>query len=216
MYADETGNLAYEGAGQNGNPAYFGIGTVVFEADHGEALFRGLRLRVDVAQSDSHFAKGFHAVNDSTETRTAMFDLISDLAPRFDTTFLYKPNAYQGVRERGEMWLYQYAWELHFKTISQQVTKVGDRLVVIVASFGTRKRAAAARKAWEQVCSEFAPNQREIVFRSWDAPSSFGIQVADYGLWAVQRQLERGNCHWYEQAVKPTLQSCFRPWGPWQ
>ncbi len=40
----------------------------------------------------------------------------------------------------------------------------------------------------------------------------WGLQVADYGLRAVQRRLERGD-NKYMTAVQPTLRSEFLPWG---
>ena len=48
MYADETGNLDYEGvpdARGGGASTYFGFGTAVFQHDHGGHLLEALMLR---------------------------------------------------------------------------------------------------------------------------------------------------------------------------
>jgi hypothetical protein len=54
---------------------------------------------------------------------------------------------------------------------------------------------------------------RTIVPCIWDAQTSWGIQVADYALWAVQRVLEDRKCPWFETCVEPTLRTTFLPWG---
>ncbi|WP_199521156.1 hypothetical protein [Jiangella anatolica] len=154
--------------------------------------------------------RGFHAKNDSPATRWQMFAVVKAQAPRFDMTFLCKANAYPSVQARGEMYLYQMAWYLHFKEVARQVAGPRDRLFAIVSSFGTKARATAARKAMAEVCAQV---HRQIVLCVWDGPTSWGLQVADYGLWAAQRVLEGKRCSWYEPCVKATQRSFFTPWG---
>lgn len=48
------------------------------------------------------------------------------------------------------------------------------------------KKTAAMGDAVRNVCSQLA-DERTIVPCIWVAPSSWGIQVADYGLWSAQR-----------------------------
>lgn len=210
LYADETGNLDYGGAGKSGASPYFGFGTVVFPEDHGTELMQGLRLRADVTEQGVHLPRGFHAVNDSTRTRTQMFDVIRQQAPRIDTTFLYKDGAYPAVRAKGQMHLYKMAWYLHFKEIALQVARPSDRLFVVVGTFGTSARRSEAKSALHDVCQQV---QREIVLCVWEAGSSWGLQVADYCLWAAHRSLVGGTEGWYRSAVAPTLKSAFTPWG---
>ncbi|MGV0041286.1 DUF3800 domain-containing protein [Mycobacterium colombiense] len=210
MYADETGNLDYSPQGKVGATDYFGFGTAVFPDGHGEHLFGGLRLRARLESRGLHLPRGFHAVNDAKRTKDEMFDLIRQQAPRFDTTFLYKPNAYPTVRAKGEMYLYKMAWYLHFKEIATQVCTPADDLCVIVGTIATSARRALARAALLDVCLQV---HRVINLCYWDASTSWGLQVADYGLWAVQRHLAGKTCSWFAPCVQPTLQSVFTPWG---
>lgn len=50
LYADETGNLDNDGAGKDGASAYFGFGTAVFDHDHGDEMWDGLRLRASLEE----------------------------------------------------------------------------------------------------------------------------------------------------------------------
>jgi len=211
MYADETGNLDYSPSGKAGATDYFGFGTAVFSQDHGEHLFGGLQLRAKLETIDGlSLPKGFHAVDDSKKTKDEMFDVIRDQAPRFDTTFLLKASAYPNVKQRGEMYLYKMAWYLHFKEIALQVSNLHDDLYVIVGSIATSGRKAQAQAAIEDVCSQV---NRVIHLCHWDACTSWGLQVADYGLWATHRSLMGRSCKWFAPCVQPTLQSVFTPWG---
>jgi len=47
----------------------------------------------------------------------------------------------------------------------------------------------------------------------WDAPSSWGIQVAVYGLWSAQRLLLGRDNKWHDSVIAPRLRSFFTPWG---
>ncbi|MBB2749230.1 UNVERIFIED_ORG: hypothetical protein FHR35_009143 [Microbispora rosea subsp. rosea] len=210
MYADETGNLDYNIAG--GGSKYFGIGTATFEGDHHLALWEGHRLRLAHSRAGLAFPRGYHAKNDNHRTRTEVYDVIKAQAPRFDTTFLAKENAYDSVRSKGDLYLYRMAWYLHFKEIAKQVTAQGDTLYVVVATLGTSARKRAFEAAIREVCEDHAPSRRDVVVCHWDSCTSWGLQVADYGLWAVQRKLERGDDSFME-AVQPTLRTFFTPWG---
>lgn len=214
LYADETGNLDYDGTPNpqgGGASTYFGFGTATFQHDtHGDDLLQGLHLRASRSKEGIKLTRGFHAVDDSARTRNEMFSLIQKQAPRFDTTFLYKSNAYPHIKDAGPMRLYKTAWYLHLKEIALQVSEPQDELFVIVAEFGTKGIRKAARQAVEEVCSQI---QRNITLCVWTAPSAWGLQVADYGLWAVQRHLEGKKCTWFEPCIKPTLASLFLPWG---
>jgi hypothetical protein len=210
MYADETGNLDYN-LGQ-GSSKYFGIGTATWRAGHGAHLWEATALRFRHAAAGVACPAGYHAKNDSHATRAEVYDLIGHQSPRFDTTFLAKANAYSHVRARGETYLYRLAWFLHFKEIARQVAGPGDTLHVAVATLGTKARKRAFQDAISEVCRDHAPGGRTVVVAHWDSASSWGLQVADYALWAVQRQLERGDAS-YMTAVAPTLRSQFLPWG---
>lgn len=210
MYADETGDL--DMAGKPGTSTYFGFGTAVFPDEHGRQLWEGMRLRCHLERSGLALPGGLHAKNDSHSTRDEVFDLVRRQAPRFDTTFLLKSSAYDSVKAAGPVRLYKLAWYLHFKEVVRQISRPGDCVYVIVASLKTHNKRSAIRGALEDVCQQSA-NDREIVPCIWDASSSWGIQVADYALWATQRVMEQRECTWYGSSVEPTLRSVFTPWG---
>ncbi|PYG00198.1 hypothetical protein SAMN05216184_104137 [Georgenia satyanarayanai] len=210
VYADETGNLDYGGAGKQGASPYFGFGTAIFDGDHSVEMWDGHVLRTSLAGRGHDMANGFHAKDDLWEVRNGMFALLRTQEPRIDTTFLLKANAYPNVKAAGEMRLYKMAWYLHLKYICQNVTTTDDRLYVIVGSMGTKKRKVAAQEAVADVCNQM---HRDITLCIWPAATTWGLQVADYALWAVHRRLVGGKLTNYEEDVEPLVKSIFRPWG---
>lgn len=213
MYADETGNLDYEGSPNpqgGGASTYFGFGTATFTDGHAEGLLSGLHLRAQLSAQGLNLPKGFHVCDDSTRTRNQMFKVVEQQVPRCDATFLYKANAYDSIRSEGPLRLYKMAWWLHLKKVALEVAGPDDELYVIAAEFGTKGTLRAVQEALAEVCSQL---DRKITLCVWRSPTSWGLQVADYGLWAVQRSLEGKKCTWYEPCIKPTLRRCFFPWG---
>lgn len=93
-----------------------------------------------------------------------------------------------------------------------QVSGRRDTLHVAVATLGTAARRTAFKLAIDDVCQQVAPWLGNMVVAHWESATCWGLQVADYGLWAVQRRLERGDDQWM-WAVTPTLASEFLPWG---
>lgn len=221
LYADETGNLDYNADGVR-TSYYFGFGTAMFDGEHGEALWRGLHLRAQLESGETgriaqNMPRGFHAVVDSNKTRAQMFAEIAIQRPRIDATLLYKPSAYSSVRARGEMYLYKLAWHLHLKAVIARVSQPGDRIFVIVATLGTKSRATQVRAALTDVCAQTG---RDIVLCIWDSATSWGLQVADYALWAIQRRQEDRSGTWWDDYIAPATATVFFPWGahrrvPW-
>lgn len=210
VYADETGDLDLTGS--KGSSTYFGIGTATLTGEHGGHIWDAVSLRFKLEQLGIRRGRGFHAVDDTRHTRHEVYALLRKQAPRIDVTLLRKGNAYPYVAARGQMHIYKMAWYLHFKHVVFQVSSPGDTVYVIAATLGTTKRKTAAWSALHDVCIVQGPADREIVLCQWDSASSWGLQLADYALWSVQRNVEQGDDTWMPY-VQPTLGSVFKPWG---
>ena len=209
LYLDETGTLDFE---DRPGERFFGVGTAHFVGDHRDAIWDGHRLRLELESKGIYLPKGLHAKNDASATRAEVYTLIGDQSPRLSATMLLKSAAYGDVRLGGKIRLYQMAIWLHLKFEVRQASSPGDRVFVIVGSLQTSTKREAIRDAVKDVCNQLGYD-REIVPCIWDAPSSWGIQVADYGLWATQRKVEGKKIPGYLAAIEPHLRSAFCPWG---
>lgn len=215
LYADETGNLDYNSTGNAGASKFFGVGTAVFDRDHGSELWGGMRLRAEVSgfltgTKAFSLPKGFHARNDNFEVRQKVFAEILVQAPRFDATFMRKSRAYDYVKARGPMWLYKYTFFLHLMRVAQEIAKPDDTLYVIIATLGTAKLQKTAQRALEDVCHQTGLH---VVLCVWDSATSWGLQVSDYGLWASQRKREHGDDSWHSRYIESLETTAVFPWG---
>lgn len=208
VYLDETGTLDFDDvAGER----YFGIGSATWAGHHGEAIWQGHRLRLDLEAAGIRLAKGLHAKDDSPATRAQVYSLIAAQRPRLDSTMLLKSNAQPQVRIAGKVRLYKLAMWLHLKYLIPAISGAGDSIFVIAGHLQTTGHRVAIRTAIADIAGQLG-NDRLIVPCIWEASSSWGIQVADYALWRVQREdagrkLPRG-----AELIDSCIASRYYPW----
>ncbi len=211
VYSDETGSLDYS---TSAGPR-FAVGTATFKGDHSAAMWSGFTLRTSLEAAGVKLPKGFHAVDDSRHTRDAVFSAIDAHPPdRVDYTYFTKANAYDHVRERGKPHLYKLALYQHLKYVIPLIAGPGDRVFAIAATIHLNKNTlTAAREALDDVCDQLSGDGREVSASLWESRSSWGLQVADYCTWAVQRDFEGKACPWYPAVVRPLVKSRYGPWN---
>lgn len=207
IFADETGDLGYTSSSSK----YFGFGTVTIHDSLPEILWLGFKLRCELEQLGHELKIGFHAKVDKYAIKKEIFLQASRMNLVYDFTFLNKKNAYQYIIDRGEVGLYKMAWYLHFKFIAQKYLSEDVRLVVIVADIQTKAKKSQLRTALEEVATQF-PHVTTSLF-IWSSQSSWGLQLADYGIWAAQRNLLRGYCEFWDLYISKRTESIFFPWG---
>ena len=207
VFADETGDLGYNS--EKGSK-YFGFGTATYSADNSPNFREAFKLRCELEARGISIKEGFHATHDRWAIRDEIFRLIATESPRFDLTFLNKTNAYSYVRARGDLHLYGLAWGMHFRTIAQQVASAEDVIYCVMGDIQTK----AKKREIESVVREIAEQvpDRKIVPIIWNSKSSWGLQVADYGLWEAQRRLNNEKTEWWGSCIQPLHQSFFLPW----
>jgi hypothetical protein len=207
VFADETGDLGYNS--EKGSK-YFGFGTASYTSGSFPNFIDAFKLRCELEVSGISIKEGFHATNDRWAIRDKIFNLITSEPPRFDFTFLNKENAYPSVKAKGDLHLYGLAWGMHLRTIAQQVASAEDVIYCIMGDIQTK----AKKREIEFVVKEIAEQvpDRKIVPIIWNSKSSWGLQVADYGLWEAQRRLNNEKTEWWERCVQPNHSSFFLPW----
>jgi hypothetical protein len=209
LYLDETGTLDFE---SRPGEVYFGVGTAHFAGDHRDAIWAGHQLRVGLEATGIKLPKGLHAKNDSHATRAAVYDALAIQPVRFDATLLKKGNAFPNVRAAGKVRLYKMAVWLHLKYVVPEISTVGDRIFVVAGHLQTSGHRGAIRHAVDDICSQVGFD-RVVVPCIWEAPSSWGIQAADYALWRIQRIAEGKTVPAYSDQIQEQIKTIFRPWG---
>ncbi|MGC7095392.1 DUF3800 domain-containing protein [Amycolatopsis lurida] len=216
LYMDETGD--FDMSGSRKASSHFGLGSALFVGDHRQQVWEGMQLRFQLEAEGNQLPKGLHAHQDQKKVRYRVFDLLAQHRPRLDVTLLRKDRAYSTVLARikaDQYHLYEMAWYLHFKFLARYViprhlVSPDDRVFIIAASLGEgNKKKERVRAALESVCEQFP--RLNLTLCVWDSTTSWGLQVADYGLWTTYRRVRDGFCQHYATAF-PSLHTVFRPW----
>jgi hypothetical protein len=142
-----------------------------------------------------HLDEHFHATEDPQAVRDEIFDLLGRSDLRVDATILEKRKAQPHLHS--ERALYKMAWYMHFKYVAPRVATRHDRLMVMAASLGTKKKRSAFHRAVDDVVHQVAPcHSYRVAF--WSMESDPCLQVADYCTWAIQRKWERSDTRSYD------------------
>ncbi|MFR0588189.1 DUF3800 domain-containing protein [Bifidobacterium pseudolongum] len=206
-YLDETGTPDFD---PDSTP-YFAFGSAVFEGGHGQALMHTLHVRACRAGVQN----GFHASHDSTDTKTAFFECIRDMDVKFYATFMAKCNAYDYVKEHGDLWLYKYTLYRHAWSVIAHVWDGKSDITVhlVVAKINLSRREREVKEAVEDVRRQLNQKNITVLAHIWDSNSSAGLQIADYGLWALQRMIVSGKPGHYNRYIKDKVGHPI--WYPW-
>ena len=160
---------------------------------------------------------GFHASHDSNDTKQCFFECIDGMDVKFNATFMAKQRAYPYVKARGNLWLYKWTLYTHTGALVRQLWDGKSRIVVhlVVAKINSAS-VRSVKDAVRDVCAQFDREQVHVVPHIWDSNSSAGLQVVDYGLWAIQRHVLSGGIRsgHYNRFVQPKMaDDVWYPWG---
>lgn len=146
----------------------------------------------------------FHASEDSQEVRDEVFKVLMCHPFDFDVTMLEKAKALPRIR-KDEPTFFKYAWYYHFKYQAPRLRR--KDLIVVAASLDLKKHRSSFKGAIEDVVAQCMPGQRHHV-GFWPSASDYGLQAADYCLWAIRRKYELQDTRSYE-IIKDRIQSEF-------
>jgi hypothetical protein len=205
VFADEAGNFDF--SKNPGASRYFVLCTVVM--DDCSAGDRLLELRRQLGWKGLHLDSVFHATEDPQAVRDEVFDLLQAETLRIDATIMEKSKAQPHLRDDHGM--YKMAWFLHFKYVAPQAARRDDRMFVVAASLGTKKKRGVFHRAVDDVVLQVSPcRSHRVAF--WPMESDPCLQIADYCTWAIQRKWERNDTHSYD-LIKDKIHSEFDIWA---
>jgi hypothetical protein len=194
LFADESGNFDFrDHSVHRGATRYFAVGTLMTEGDDAvQGLRAGPADAPGLARNGSPHHGAFHCTEDSQDVRNAVFDVLQNHEFKVDVTILEKAKAQPQTRVSNPTF-YQYAWFYHFKYFANSYFRPEDELMVVSAALGTKATRAAFRTAVESVVRQCCSWTVRTQFGHWEAATDPALQAVDYVLWAVMRDVERGD-----------------------
>ena len=200
VFGDEAGNFDFRRSG--GASQYFILTTVAMtDCTVGDQL---LDVRRQLAWDGIQLNAEVHASEETQVVRDAVFAALEPLDFRVDATIFEKPKLMPKYSSNPDSF-YKLAWFEHFKYVAPRLRSLGDEVLVVAASIGTRKRQAALHAAVQDVVDQVAPfSDYRTAF--WTATSDPCLWVADHCSWAIQRKWERGDNRSYD-LIQPKIRS---------
>lgn len=213
LFADESGNFDFRcHVAHRGPTRYFAVGTLMIEGDGRVAALRAdlLSLRDALVKTGTPITGPFHCTTDAQSVRDAVFEVLQGHDFKVDVTVLEKAKALPRIRTTDPLF-YKYAWYYHFRYFAGRYFKPEDELLVVSAGLGTKKTKASFRSAVEDVVSQCCHWEVNKRFGHWNSGEDPALQAIDYVLWAVMRDVERGDDR-SRKLIEDKISSVFDLW----
>jgi hypothetical protein len=169
------------------NVSRYFIATTVSMAscDVGHAL---TELRRELAWAGHELGEYFHAAHDKQAVRDKVYELLGKHDFKVQATILEKSKAQPQVRITRPRF-YKYAWYYHFKHMAKKTIQDATELMVVTASFGSKKEKSSFSGAVTDVLRQTLP---KVKYAANFCPAAADpcLSVVDYCAWAIQRKWE--------------------------
>lgn len=141
----------------------------------------------------------FHASEDRQLIRNQVFAAIQQFAEtlRIDSLIVEKRKVGPALRDEQHFYPRMLGYLLSYLLGHTDFRDVGE-IIVITDNIPVRKKANAIEKAVKKTLSQMLPQGMQYRVLHHASKSSFGLQVADYCNWAIQRKWEREDCRSYD------------------
>lgn len=193
LYADESGNMDFRDHHQHpGATKYFSIGTLLIDGEENMQALRAdlTALRYDIMRERPAFDGYFHASEDKQAVRDEVFKVLQMHQFKVDVTILEKSKAMPKVRP-DDPTFYKYAWYFHLKNLAPRNFGPDDNIMLVNASYGTKKLRKNFRDVVEEVADQCCPHVVQRTLGFYNSQTDVLLQAADYVTWAVTRHFEK-------------------------
>lgn len=204
VFLDESGDFDF---GEQGS-AYFVVTAVTMrrpvEMDAALAEYRYERLE---SRYDTEY---FHCARDTPAVRRRVFEIIADYRDRMRIDYLVAEKAKTDVALRPAVRFYpRMVGRLLDPVIRRAKVAEGTRIVIVTDRIPVKRtRKAVERRILEALPSEVRERYGYDIHHH-ESRSHFGLQVADYCCWAIQRKWSRRDERYFA-LIEPALGCALR------
>lgn len=194
VFADESGDFADPSIHTGATP-FLALGTATVVGDKAMRSLDAdlLALGRSVMWRGLDCGDYFHASNDRQHVRNAVFEVIAGHPVTFDVTLIAKDKVAPEFRTT-DLALYEYMWWCHFGILAPEYLSSANQVLVVAASVRKEKQKRRAYQSTvEQIVDRCISGRIPHRITVRDAAASPGVQVADYGTWAVTRAWANGD-----------------------
>lgn len=142
----------------------------------------------------------FHCANDSVTIRNRVFDTIADHLDGMciDSLVVEKRKTAPPVREDRRFYPAMLVRLLQ-DVLPQELEAGADEFIVITDTIPVNKKRRAVEKGIQLALAELLPKGMKYRILHHESRSHYGLQIADYGCWAIFRKWQKDDTSYYDR-----------------
>ena len=142
----------------------------------------------------------FHCANDSVPIRNRVFDTIADHLDgmRIDSLVVEKRKTAPPLREDRRFYPAMLVRLLQH-VLPKELEAGADEFIVITDTIPVNKKRRAVEKGVQLALAELLPKEMKYRILHHQSRSHYGLQIADYGCWAIFRKWQKDDKSYYDR-----------------
>lgn len=142
----------------------------------------------------------FHCANDSVPIRNRVFDTIADHLDgmHIDSLVVEKRKTAPSVREDRRFYP-EMLVRLLQDVLPKELEAGADEFIVITDTIPVNKKRRAVEKGIQLALAELLPKGMKYRILHHESRSHYGLQIADYGCWAIFRKWQKDDTSYYDR-----------------
>jgi hypothetical protein len=151
----------------------------------------------------------FHCANDNGHVRAKVFGLIAAHLDGMciDSLIVEKRKTGPALQEDKRFYPEMLGYLLKY-VLPKELAAGAEEVIVITDTIPVNKKRHAVEKGVHLALAEMLPAGMKYRILHHESRSHFGLQVADYCCWAVQRKHQMGETSYFD-IIKPAMRSEF-------
>lgn len=194
IFLDEAGNLDFSQRGTK----YFCITSVCKKRPfHICSLLDQYKFDLIEHGIDFEF---FHCCQDNNHIKSKVFSILADNISKFriDSVIVEKRKTGPMLREPKEFYPRMLGYLLRYVITGLDFNAV-SKVCVITDTIPIQKKKNAIEKAVKKTLKSMLPDHLEFEVMHHSSKSTFGLQIADYCNWAINRKWEHQKDDYYKK-----------------
>ncbi len=206
LYLDETGDFNFKSHGSR----YFIMTSISISRPSN--LVKSIDEYKYSCIEDGMDIDYFHCYNDSEAVRNHMFSLIQRNLTEIciDAVIVKKSNLNPDMHRPHRLYAEVLSFLLKISIPKELESKDVEEIVVITDTIPVNTMKSKITKAMQNTLPEMLPQGTRYNLFHHQSRSHFGLQIADYCCWAINRKLNRNQTYWYG-LIKPAFRTELEP-----
>lgn len=203
LFLDEGGNFDFSSTGT----CYYTFTCVAMQREF-NVCHELSSYKYDVIEYGKDIDR-FHCTDDNPHVRRRVFKIIQNHleALKIDNVTVRKCKTGPALQEPSQFYARMLGYLIRHVLEQYDLSRI-EEVIVITDNLPLKKQRASFKKAIKVTLAKMLPDGANYRVLHHPSGSHYGLQVADYCNWAIQRKWETGD-DTHHQTIRPAIRSEF-------